>query len=348
MYETAAGALRPAGPPRPRSTNRTMTNLNHRGLLATTPSPAERRAIQASLAASVLLSLLKWTAFVVTGSVAVLSDAVESVVHLAAVAFAAWSLALARKPPDREHLYGHDKITFFSAGVEGSLIVVAGLGVLYTAAEHLLSGYTPSMLHVGAALCGVVAAVNSILGTTLIRVGRRHDNLVLIANGKHVLSDALTSGGVLATLVVVSLTGWSILDPVVGLLIATLLVCSGVALVRRATSGLMDESDPELDRRLRQLLDHWVRGHQASYHGLRHRRSGHLVWVDVHVLLPGALSLEEAHRRVTELEEQIYRLIDGPAIVLTHLEPIEAHDGHHPTGDPARGHLGQIEQRRAD
>ncbi len=320
-----------------------MVGIDHHALLTSQPSRAERVAITVSLAAAVLLLLLKWAGFMVTGSVAVLSDAVESVVHLAAVAFAAWSLELARKPPDREHLYGHDKIAFFSAGVEGALIVVAGVGVLYAAVDHLLYGYQPTMLWTGASIAAVVTAVNTVLGLALLRTGRKHDSLVLVANGKHVLSDAVTSGGVLGTLAAVKLTGWTVLDPLVGLLIAGALVWSGIGLVRRAASGLMDESDPELDRRLRTLLDEWVRLNNGSYHGLRHRRGGHQVWVDVHVLLPGSISLDEAHRKVTELEELIYDLIGGPAVVLTHLEPIESHDGHHPKGDPARGHLAQLE-----
>ena len=296
----------------------------------------------ASLAASVALTVLKWFGFWLTGSVALLSDALESVVHLLAVAFAAWSLELARKPPDRDHLYGHDKVAFFSAGVEGTLVVVAGLGILYAALLRLARGESPAFLLVGALIAAVVVLVNATLGTVLLRIGHRSRNLVLVANGKHVLSDALTSGSVLGTLLAVHWTRWAALDPLVGLALAAVLVWQGAKLVRRAASGLMDESDPALDTLLRALLAEWVAENNAQYHGLRHRRSGHLTWVDVHVLLPGRLSLEEAHRKVTELEQKIYRSLDGPAMVMTHLEPIEAHDGHHPGGDPGQQHLAGV------
>lgn len=296
-------------------------------------------AMAVSVGLGLFLLVIKWTAYAVTGSVAILSDATESVVHVAAVLFAAWSLRLAHKPPDREHLYGHDKIAFFSAGVEGALVVLAGATVLYTAFNHLVGGYVPTRLPVGIGLSALVTVMNGVAGWWIQRVGHRTGNLVLVANGRHVASDAVTSGGVLLALVLVTLTGWYVLDPLVGMLVAVYLVRSGYELVRASLGGLMDESDPELDARIRDILAAWSQETGGEFHGLRHRRSGHTVWVEVHVLLPGKLTLEEAHRLATELENRLYAALGDSTVVTTHIEPQETHEQDHPRGEPGRERL---------
>jgi cation diffusion facilitator family transporter len=306
------------------------------------PKPLERWLLWCSVASGGVILVLKVAAYLITGSAAVLADAAESIVHVVAVVFAAWSLEAAAKPPDREHLYGHEKIAFFSAGAEGALIVMTGMFVFYTALKNWLFGQAPQKFLLGGLLVSVVAVLNGILGTALWIVGRRYGTLIVEANGKHVLSDALTSAAVLLTLLLVSWTGWALLDSVVALGVGTLMVYSGWKLVRRSWGGLLDESDPEVDRRLRAMLAQWAQAHGADFHGLRHRRGAYLFWVDVHLLLPGSLSLEEAHRMASDLENHITAAFGLPAIVSTHLEPLEAHDRHHPVGDPTQEHLAQV------
>lgn len=296
----------------------------------------ETLAIAISVGISAVLLVVKWGAYYFTGSVAVLSDASESVVHLAAVVFAAWSMRMARKPPDREHLYGHDKIAFFSAGAEGALVALAGAGILWTAVSHLIERFVPQHLEVGIAISGLVVVLNGVGGWWIQRVGKQTGNLILVANGRHVASDAVTSGGVLVTLALIALTGWYILDPLVGLLVAGYLMKSGYELVRTSLGGLMDASDPEQDAQIRKVLEEWAKHTGGQYHGLRHRRSGQTTWIELHLLLPGHLTLEEAHRAATELESELYKLLGGRGVVTTHLEPLEAHEDHHPEGDPGQ------------
>ncbi len=295
-------------------------------------SRSERVAMTTSFTVSVLLLATKWAAYALTGSVAVLSDAAESVVHVAAVAFAAWSLKYAQKPADRGHLYGHDKITFFAAGAEGMLVAFAGAAVFITAVRHLIEGYVPEKLTVGIVLAALVAVVNGMVGWWIQRIGRLTGSLILVAHGRHVASDAITSGGVLVALTLVKFSGWYLLDPMVGVAIALYLAKSGYEMVRTSLGGLMDESSPELDARLRAHLDAWADRTGGQYHELRHRRSGRTTWIEVHLLLPGATTLEEAHRIATKLERELHDLAGGPAVVTTHVEPLETHEEHHMDG----------------
>jgi cation diffusion facilitator family transporter len=284
-----------------------------------------------SLSIGLLMFVGKGLAYLWTGSAAILSDAAESVVHVVAVSFATYSLWLSQQPPDRKHLYGHEKIAFFSAGFEGAMIIFAAVFIIYEAIVKWLAGLQIERIELGTLLISIATAVNGVLGWYLIRTGSREKSLVLVANGKHVLTDSLTSLGVIVALGLVWLTGWKELDPLLAIGIALHILWSGVSLVRESFRGLMDEGDLEIDRLLRRVLDDWVASSGGQYHDLRHRSGGNVIWVEVHLLLPGNQTLECAHAAATTLEQEIERELSGrPIVVTTHLEPVEQHVKHHP------------------
>jgi cation diffusion facilitator family transporter len=275
----------------------------------------------------------KGLAYALTGSSAVLSDAAESVVHVVAVAFAAFSLRLSQRPPDRNHLYGHEKVGFFSAGFEGAMIVLAGLFIIQEAARRWLAGLVIENLDAGTMLVAIATVVNGVLGLYLVRVGRRERSLILVANGKHVLTDGVTSLGVIVALLLVRVTGRLEFDPILAMLVAGQILWTGGKLMRQSFRGLMDESDPEADRVLRSVLDAWSTASGGQYHGLRHRLAGDVLWVEVHLLFPGNQDLRTAHAAATIVEGQIEQSFPQLRVmVTTHLEPLELHAHHHPSG----------------
>jgi cation diffusion facilitator family transporter len=291
----------------------------------------QRRAMRWSLSIGLAMFAGKGLAYLLTDSAAILSDAAESVVHVVAVAFAAYSLWLSHQPPDRNHLYGHEKIAFFSAGFEGAMIIVAALFIIYESIRKWIAGPEIQQIELGTLVIALATVANGVLGWYLVRTGKRERSLVLVANGKHVLTDSLTSLGVIVALGLVWITGWMPFDPLIAIAIGLHILWSGVQLVRESFRGLMDTGDPETDRLLRRVLDTWTATSGGQYHNLRHRSGGNVVWVEVHVLLPGHLDLERAHAAATVLEDEIERELSGrPVVVTTHLEPIEKHEQHHP------------------
>lgn len=294
-----------------------------------------KTAITISLLAAVVMLVGKVSAYLLTHSSAIFSDAAESVVHGVATALAAFSFWYAAQPADRRHPYGHGRVAYFSAGFEGALVFAASLAVIASAIIGLVRG--PELRHLGAglAISAGLAAINLVLGLALIRVGRRHNTLILVANGQHVLSDMWTTAGAIIGVGLVMVTGIPWLDPVAALLVGTWIMYSGGALVRRSVAGLMDAVDPELIAKLQEGLQQCVReGLIADHHQLRCRRVNDELWVDVHVLVPGELPMVTAHGRVTQLEEAVRELFPGETVHITsHLEPSD-HAGAHPEGHP--------------
>lgn len=303
------------------------------------PSSAaeQKTAMRLSLAVGALMLVGKSYAYLITDSAAILSDAAESVVHVLAVSFAAFSLWLSFKPPDRDHPYGHDKVSFFSAGIEGALIVVAALFIIIESVLKWVRGLRLENLDEGTLMVAGAGAVNAALGGYLVWKGRKHDSLILIANGKHVLTDSWTSFGVVAGLVLVMLTDWLPFDPILAILVAFNILWSGGKLIRLSVGGLMDEVDPSIDRQVRAILDAETRRRSLGYHELRHRRSGTTVWIDFHLLFPTGTSLEDAHEQTTEIEALIHRSLPMPCTVTTHMEPMENHEDRHRLLDGAAG-----------
>ena len=291
-------------------------------------------AMRLSLATGVLMLAGKWFGFVLTGSDAILSDASESLVHILAVAFAFFSLILARRPADASHPYGHDRIAFFSAGTEGALIVVAALYIIYEAVDSLIAGPTLRNLDTGALIILGASVVNLALGLYLVWTGRRTHSIILVANGKHVLTDSWTSFGVVAGLGLTLLTGWIVLDPIVAILVATNIMWTGGKLLRESVGGLMDEGDVSLESSLRDVLDRETQERGLMYHELRYRRSGRLVWIEFHLLFPPGTLLADAHRHATDIEMRLTDTLPSPSRIISHLETRDEHDDHHV--DPLR------------
>ncbi len=289
----------------------------------------QRFAIGLSLLVGILMLAGKWYAYLLTGSAAILSDAAESVVHVFAVGFAAFSLWLSQRPADRSHPYGHEKISFFSAGMEGGLITVAAGYIIYAAVEKWIAGLALQNLSTGTLFVAAAACLNGALGAFLVWRGKKTGSIILVANGKHVLTDVWTSGGVVVGLILTMLTGWLPFDPIVAILAASNILWSGGKLIRQSVGGLMDEGDPELHELIRKALDIEAGGRGLDYHQMRYRVSGTSVWVDVHLLFPRGTPLETAHHLASEIEAAVSRRVPVSLQIVTHLEPREEHDQLH-------------------
>jgi cation diffusion facilitator family transporter len=289
-----------------------------------------RFAMNLSLAVGLLMFVMKTGAYLLTGSAAILSDAAESVTHVAAVFFAAYSLRLSYRPPDKDHLYGHAKISFFSAGFEGAMIILAALFIIYESIRKWMTGLQLENLGVGTALTAAAMIINGGLGGYLVWLGRHKHSLILEADGKHVLTDCVTSLAVLVGLVLVLLTKWAPFDPICGILTACNIFWSGTGLLKAAFVGLMDTADPTAHAKLTEVLDRETGVRGMSYHSLRHRNLGDAHWVEVHLLFPSDSSLAEAHRTATDIENVIEASLEPRAFVTTHLECALDHDALHP------------------
>jgi cation diffusion facilitator family transporter len=286
----------------------------------------KRFIIGLAFAVAVVLMAVKFYAYALTHSAAILSDALESIINVVASAFAMGSVILAAKPPDASHPYGHGKIEFFSAGFEGALIIVAALGIFYSGISHLLDPHPLPNLNLGLWLVFGTAAVNLFLGIGLVRIGRQTDSLTLIADGKHVLTDVVTSGGVLLGLLVVALTGFYRFDGLIACLVGINILITGFGLVRQSFQGLMDAADPDVLHRLARLLVENRRDQWVDIHQLRAWKSGDYTHVDLHLVLPKDLSIERAHHEAEILEKLILDAFGGKASALIHMDPCVARD----------------------
>jgi len=297
-----------------------------------------RFAIRLSFMFGLVMLIGKTTAYFMTHSAAIFSDAAESVIHVIAVGFAAFSLRLSARPASSQFLYGFERITFFSAGFEGALIVVAAVLIIFESIRRWLAGLQLENLSSGVLLILMAGVLNAGLGYYLLRVGRRTHSLILEANGKHVLTDSWTSFGVVGGLGLVLLTHWKPFDPLVAIAVAANILWSGGHLVWSSAVGLLDYSDPKAGREIRHRLDAICAELAIQYHGLRFRTTGRRQIIEVHLLFPGLTSVCEAHRRATLLEERLSAALELPAEVVTHLESLEDHgDVHrerHYTGKP--------------
>ena len=299
----------------------------------------QRFAMRLSLVFGVVMMLGKVAAYVLTGSAAILSDAAESVVHVVAVAFAVFSLWLSSRPANSKYLYGYERITFFSAGFEGAMIVLAAIAIIYSAIHKWLRGLRLEHLGMGTLFVLAAAVINAGLGWYLVRTGRRTHSLILEADGKHVLTDSWTSFGVVGGLCLVLVTGWKPFDPLIAIAVAANILWSGGRLAWRSAVGLLDYSDPEAGKKIREKLDAICGELGINYHGVRFRTTGNRLLVEVHLLFPHGTAVGEAHRVATVIEESLPHGFDLPAEVITHLESLEDHESvhreEHYTGRPS-------------
>jgi cation diffusion facilitator family transporter len=275
-----------------------------------------------SMAAAVATIGLKGLAWWFTGSVGFLSDALESLVNLAAAVLVLSMLRLAASPPDKEHPYGRSKAEYFSAGIEGALIVVAAGGILWAAVPRLLEPQPIEAPLLGVLLTGAATAINLAVGMLLIRVGRREDSITLEADGRHLMTDVWTSAGVIVGVVIISATGWLLLDPLIGLAVAAHIVWEGFGLMRRSVSGLLDASISQLDQReITKLFSEYSRRYGISFHALRTRQAGARRFITFHILVPDAWTVAHAHRLSEEIESRVRSMVPN-AVVFTHIEPL--------------------------
>lgn len=291
------------------------------------PAPQEsnfilkRRAALLSLFVGCAMLVLKTAAYFITDSAAIFSDALESIVHVAATGMAYYSVLLSARPADKSHPYGHGKIEFFSAGIEGGLIVVAAVAILFESVRGMLFGRELAQLDAGMGLTLTASLINLWLGWFLIRRGKETSSLILVADGKHVLTDSWTSFGVVAGLLLVRLTGIELLDPLVAIAVALNILYSGYQLMRVSVGGLMDESDTEtLHRVARTIADRrspaWI-----SVHHLRVMRSGQTHHIDFHITIPFYWTVEQAHDFEHGIGETLAPAFNHQTSIMVHLDP---------------------------
>ncbi len=292
-----------------------------------TLTPANARptmgVARAALVGGVVIMLAKVGLFFMTNSAAVLGDALESLVNIAASALVMFSVWYAARPPDREHPYGHGKVEFVTAGIEGALIIVAGLGVAGESIRRMIVGTQVHASWFGTVGLVAIAIALAGLGGYILRRGRACDSPALIADGRHLMADAVTTGAVAAALAVVGWTGWMWLDAAVAVVLCAWITWTGVNVIRRALHGLLDRIDPEDDAAIRGILDQAVAaGRIASYEKVRHRHHGADHWVDMHLRFDPGLSVDEAHAQASAIEHAIEQHL-GRANATAHIEPEE-------------------------
>ncbi len=281
-----------------------------------------RRFAWLAVGAAVVTMAMKTVAWLLTGSVGLLSDALESSVNLVAALLAVFVLWWSAKPADEEYAYGHGKAEYLSAGIEGTLIFLAAVSIAYAAVQRLISPAGLEDLGVGLAVATVAALVNLVVGLTLVRTGTRRRSVTLEADGRHLLTDVWTSAGVLVGVGAVAVTGWDPLDPLVALAVSANIVLTGIRLVRRSLSGFMDHALPDDDLAAIQRALAPYEADGVRFHAVRTRQAGQRSFAEVHVLVPGDWSVQRGHDLLEEIEQRMRMAVPG-LTVLTHLEPVE-------------------------
>lgn len=281
-----------------------------------------RRFAWLSIATAVVTIVLKITAYLLTGSVGLLSDALESGVNLVAAVLALIVLTIAAQPPDEEHHYGHAKAEYFSSGAEGMLILIAAVTIAVSAVDRLLNPQPLEQVGVGLVISVVAAILNGIVARILLQAGQQYNSITLVADARHLLTDVWTSAGVVLGVGAVAVTGWQPLDPLIALAVAVQIILSGGKLVGDSIAGLMDRSLPPAEvAKITEILQQYGnRG--VRYHALRTRQSGAQRFVSVHIQVPGAWSVQKGHTLLEEIEGELRDAL-SPVAVLTHLEPVE-------------------------
>lgn len=267
------------------------------------------------------LFAIKVVAWWLTDSVAVLTDAMESTVNVVAGFIGLYSLYLSAKPRDREHPYGHGKVEFISAGIEGALITIAGILIVYEALKRLQHPESISNLDMGIVLVAISAVANFVVGWLAIRQGRKNNSLALVASGSHLQSDTWTTAGIVVGLLLLDLTGWLWIDSVVAILFALVIIFTGYRIVRRSIAGVMDEADEKL---LKQLV-HWLQKHRREnwidIHNLRIIKYGSVLHLDFHLTVPWYLNVRDAHQELDTLAQIVQQEFGNSVEMFVHTDP---------------------------
>ena len=290
---------------------------------------AVRRMALLSIATSIATLALKFGAYFLTGSVSLWSDAVEAFVNLAAGLVALGALTLAERPADEGHAYGHDKAEYFSSGVEGALILVAAIAIIWSAVDRLIAPRPLDQLGLGMLIALCAAAANFATARVMLKVARQHDSITIEADARHLLTDVWTTAGILAGLGVVAFAPrWAILDPLMAIAVALHILFTGFDLLRRSADGLMDAALPARDvKRVEALIRAELPPH-ASFHALRTRKSGSRRFLEFHLLVPGTLTVAESHELCDRIEAALTSTL-ARAHVTIHVEPNETSPPHH-------------------
>lgn len=289
-----------------------------------------------SVVTSLVTIALKFAAYFLTGSIGLLSDAVEAIVNIVAALVALTVLTYAAEAPDREHNFGHEKAQYFSSGIEGALIFVASGAIIYSAIPRLMYPQELEQISVGLFLSVLAALANAGCAWVMLRAARAHRSITLEADAKHLLTDVWTTIGVFIGVVLVATTGWLRLDPLIAIAVALQILWTGWHLMTRSFHGLMDFAIPDEDRAVVVEVLETLRHQGGDYHALRTRVAGAKSFVDVHVLVPGTMSVQAGHDLVEKLENEIRSRL--PHIeVLTHLEPLEDPKSWDDPGKPLAG-----------
>lgn len=275
-----------------------------------------------SIGAAVATITLKTAAYFLTGSVGLLSDALESCVNLVAAVVALVALSIAAREPDEERPYGYQKAEYFSSGTEGGLILLAAAVIIVSAVRRLLNPVPLESAAIGLAVSALASAINFFVAMRLRDAGRKYQSITLEADARHLMTDVWTSVGVITGVAAVALTGWLVLDPLVALAVGLNILRSGVDLVRRSTAGLMDTAIPKAERDALQSVLESYRDRDVEWHAVRTRQAASRRFISLHMLVPGSWSVQRGHDLVEEVEHNI-RVAIGNATVLTHLEPVE-------------------------
>ncbi len=274
-----------------------------------------------SIAVALLTITLKTVAYLVTNSVGLLSDALESIVNLIGAMMALGMLTIAARPADENHSFGHAKAEYFSSGIEGSLIMLAAVSIAYTAIQRLITPQPLEQVGIGLLVSVAASSANLIVALILRRAGKQYNSISLTSNSHHLMTDVLTSAGVLLGVGAVVITGWQILDPIIAILVALNIVWTGIGIIRKSVHGLMDSAISKGDLNIIQsVLDrHKEKG--VAYHALRTRQSGPVKIISMHVLVPGDWTVDHGHRFVTNIEHELRDLI-AESVIFTHLESL--------------------------
>lgn len=281
------------------------------------------RLMWLSVAAAIVTIALKAAAAAVTGSVGFLSDALESGVNLVAALVGLWAIRVAARPADLGHHFGHGKAEYLSAAVEGSLIFVAAIAIVWTSVERLLDPIPLDQPGVGLVLSTIASLVNLGVGVTLVRIGRRERSIAVEADGRHLLTDVITSAGVLVGIALVAIFDWYVLDPIVALGVGVNILYTGYGLLRRSVTGLLDAAiSPHEMQRVEAVLAGFRERDRIDFHALRSRESGRQRFIYVHLLVPGDWTVKRGHDLADELSDAVSGVLHG-AHTFVHIEPIE-------------------------
>jgi len=286
------------------------------------------RMVYLSIATSLATIALKFGAYFLTGSVSLWSDALESLVNLAAALVALGALIVAERPADERHMYGHDKAEYFSSGVEGALILVAAVSIIWSAVHRLVDPQPLARLGPGIVIAFLAGAMNFATARVMLNVARQHDSIVIEADAKHLLTDVWTSAGIIGgLLVVMAMPQWAVLDPVMAIAVGIHIVVTGVGLLRRSADGLMDAALPASELKRAEALIRTELPDGANFHALRTRKAGARRFLELHLLVPGTMSVLESHALCDRIEATLMAHL-AKAHVTIHVEPRETQAPH--------------------